>query len=206
MPGIVSDQAATLKPRRAAATYNVAKSALRRRLARTSQRRDCTPKSIALRGSEDVAIVHYVLKLPEQGYPPRLADVKEVANSLLVIRNQRPVGKSSVFKTIILIVNANFYMLVGGALTPVNVAGSRFSPPRPLLSENHAGEAAHSVWIVEVDGALHLVEVAEAPGCEAKASDAEERVKDLAVDLEPDLILAVVIVAVVDLRAAYILN
>lgn len=75
----------------------------------------------------------------------------------------------------------------------------RWAEPRFILVE----EAAHSVRIVEVNGALHPVEVAEAPGCEAKASDAEERVENLAVDLEPDLILAIVIVAVVNLRAAH---
>lgn len=48
---------------------------------------------MALRGSEEVAIVRHVLKLIEQGYPPRLADVEEMANSLLEIHNQKPVGK-----------------------------------------------------------------------------------------------------------------
>jgi RecB family endonuclease NucS len=48
---------------------------------------------MALRGSEEVAIVRHVLKLVEQGYPPRLADVEEMANSLLEIRNRKPVGK-----------------------------------------------------------------------------------------------------------------
>jgi len=76
-------QDATLKPRRAAATYNVAESTLRRRLAGTPQRRDTMPKSMALRGSEEAAIVRHILKLSEQGYPPRLADVEEMANDLL---------------------------------------------------------------------------------------------------------------------------
>ncbi|KAG9185043.1 hypothetical protein G6011_02990 [Alternaria panax] len=48
---------------------------------------------MALRGSEEVAIVQHVLKLLEQGYPPRLADVEEMANSLLWVRNRDPVGK-----------------------------------------------------------------------------------------------------------------
>jgi len=51
------------------------------------------PKSIALRGSEEVAIVRHILKLSEQGYPPRLADVEEMANDLLWVRNQNPVSK-----------------------------------------------------------------------------------------------------------------
>jgi hypothetical protein len=51
------------------------------------------PNSIALRGSEEVAIVRHVLRLIEQGYPPRLPDVEEMANSLLKIRNQKLVSK-----------------------------------------------------------------------------------------------------------------
>ena len=42
---------------------------------------------MALRGLEEVAIVRHVLKLAEQGYPPRLADVEEMANDLLWVRN-----------------------------------------------------------------------------------------------------------------------
>jgi RecB family endonuclease NucS len=49
---------------------------------------------MALRGLEEVAIVRHVLKLSEQGYPPRLADVEEMANSLLTIRHQKVVGKN----------------------------------------------------------------------------------------------------------------
>ena len=41
---------------------------------------------MVLRGSEEAAIVRHVLKLSEQGYLPRLADIKEMANSLLTIR------------------------------------------------------------------------------------------------------------------------
>ena len=51
------------------------------------------PKLIALRGSKEVAIVRHILKLLEQGYPPRLADVEEMANNLLWVRNQDLVGK-----------------------------------------------------------------------------------------------------------------
>jgi len=46
-----------------------------------------------------------------------------------------------------------------------------------------------------VDGTHHPVEVAEAPGGEAEARDAEESVEDLAVDFEPDLAGRVVVVA-----------
>lgn len=85
---------ASLTTRRAGAIYSVSEATLRRRLARTPQRRDCAPNLIALRGSEEIAIVKHVLKLVEQGYPPRLADVEEMASSLLEIRNQKPVSKN----------------------------------------------------------------------------------------------------------------
>ena len=38
-------------------------------------------------------VVRHILKLVDQGYPPRLADVEEMANSLLIICSQKPVGK-----------------------------------------------------------------------------------------------------------------
>ena len=70
---------ATLTTRRAGAIYSVSEATLRRRLARTPQRRDRAPNSMALRGSEEVAIVRHVLKLVEQGYPPRLAVTRGLA-------------------------------------------------------------------------------------------------------------------------------
>jgi hypothetical protein len=87
-------QDATLTIYRAAATYNVPERTLRRRRAGTPYRRDCAPKSMALGGSEEVAIIKHALKLSKQGYPPRLADVEEMANSLLTIRHQKVVGKN----------------------------------------------------------------------------------------------------------------
>ena len=83
----------TLKLQRAAPIFNVAENTVRRRLAGTPQRRDIAPNSMAPRGSEEVTIIRNVLKLVDQGYPPRLADIEEMANSLLMIRNQKPVGK-----------------------------------------------------------------------------------------------------------------
>ena len=74
---------ATLTVYRAAKAYKVPERTLRRRRAGTPYRRDSMPNSMVLRGSEEVAIVQHILKLSEQGYPPRLADVKEMANDLL---------------------------------------------------------------------------------------------------------------------------
>ena len=49
---------------------------------------------MALRGSEEVAIVRHVINMVDKGYPPRLADVEDMANSLLTSRLQKPVGKN----------------------------------------------------------------------------------------------------------------
>ena len=85
---------ATLKPRRAAAIFGVSENTLRRRLAGTPSRRDYMPKTMALRGSEEVAIVRHVINMVDKGYPPRLANVEDMANSLLTSRLQKPVGKN----------------------------------------------------------------------------------------------------------------
>jgi len=57
--------------------------------------------------------------------------------------------------------------------------------------------------IVPMYRAQHLVEVAEAPGRKPKAGSAEQSVENLAEDLEPDLILAVVVFAIIHLRATH---
>ena len=47
-----------------------------------------------LTSTEELVIVQHILKLDERGYPPRLADVEDMANSLLAERHQLPVGKN----------------------------------------------------------------------------------------------------------------
>jgi hypothetical protein len=49
---------------------------------------------MALRGPGEAAIVRHVRKLIDQGYPPQLTDIEEMANSLLMICNQKPVSKT----------------------------------------------------------------------------------------------------------------
>ena len=85
---------ATLSQRRAADIYKVSQSTLSDRLAGTPSRRDCTPNSMKLTSTEELVIVQHILKLDERGYPPRLADVEDMANSLLAERHQLPVGKN----------------------------------------------------------------------------------------------------------------
>ena len=85
---------ATLSQRRAAKIYRVPQSTLSDRLAGASPRRDCAPNSTKLTSTEELVIVQHILKLDERGYPPRLTDVEDMANSLLAERNQPPVGKN----------------------------------------------------------------------------------------------------------------
>jgi len=87
-------QDATLTVPRAATIYKVSERTLRRRRAGTLSRRDCKVNSIKLTSTEELVIVQHVLKLDERGYPPRLTDVEDMANSLLAERNQPPVGKN----------------------------------------------------------------------------------------------------------------
>ena len=85
---------ATLSQRRAAKIYRVPQRTLSDRLAGASPRHDCTANSMKLTNTEEEVIVQHILKLDERGYPPRLADVEDMANSLLAERHQPPVGKN----------------------------------------------------------------------------------------------------------------
>ena len=87
-------QDATLTVPRAAAIYKVPERTLRRRRDGTPSRGDCTANSMKLTSTEETVIVQHILKLDKQGYPPRLADVEDMANSLLAERHQPPVGKN----------------------------------------------------------------------------------------------------------------
>jgi hypothetical protein len=44
--------------------------------------------------TEEEVIVRYILELDAQGFPPRVADVKAMADCLLTERNQLPIGKN----------------------------------------------------------------------------------------------------------------
>ena len=52
------------------------------------------PNLIKLEATEEWVIVQHILKLDEQGYPPWLTDVEDMANSLLAERHHPPVGKN----------------------------------------------------------------------------------------------------------------
>jgi hypothetical protein len=85
---------ATLSQRRAAAIYNVSQSTLSTRLAGIPFRRDCTPNSTILLKTEEDVIVQHTLDLDARGFQPRLAAVKDMADSLLAERHRDPVGQN----------------------------------------------------------------------------------------------------------------
>jgi hypothetical protein len=87
-------QDATLSQRRAAAIYNVSQKSISNRRAGKQFRRDCAPNSMKLLKSEEEVIVQHILGLDARGFPPRLAAVKDMADSLLAERHRDPVGQN----------------------------------------------------------------------------------------------------------------
>ena len=85
-------QDANLSQRRAAAIYNVSRNTLERRRAGTPFQRDCRPKSTKLLKTEEEVIVKHILDLDARGFPPRLAAVTDMANSLRAERHVGHVG------------------------------------------------------------------------------------------------------------------
>jgi hypothetical protein len=88
----VIKQDANLSVRRAAAIYNVPHSTLADRHAGMASQRDWKPKSKRLLETEEQVIIQHILDLDSRGFPPRLATVKDMADSLLAARHQDPVG------------------------------------------------------------------------------------------------------------------
>ena len=83
----------SLSMRRVADIYKVSATTLSRRQRGTPSRRDSPPNSKNLTKLEEEAIVDYILDLDARSYPPRMADVEDMANCLLRGRSQPPVGK-----------------------------------------------------------------------------------------------------------------
>jgi hypothetical protein len=83
---------ATLSLRRAAAIYNVSRTTLSYRRAGRLSQGDCWPKSMNLTKTEEEVVVEHILELITRGFPPRLAAVADIANSLRAERNLGQVG------------------------------------------------------------------------------------------------------------------
>jgi hypothetical protein len=82
----------TLSQRRAARIYRIPRSTLSTRRAGTTFIRDCTPKLMNLLKTEEEVIVQHILDLDARGFPPQLAAVADIANSLRAERHLGQVG------------------------------------------------------------------------------------------------------------------
>jgi hypothetical protein len=83
---------ATLSQRRAARIYRIPRSTLSTRSAGTTFIHDCTPESTKLLKTEEEVIVQHILDLDARGFPPQLAAVADMANSLRAERHLGHVG------------------------------------------------------------------------------------------------------------------
>ena len=79
--------------RRAAATFNVPETTLRRRLNRTQSRHDCQPNLKILTKLEEEVVIEHILDLDSRGFSPSLDAVRDMANKLLAKRGAQLVGK-----------------------------------------------------------------------------------------------------------------
>jgi len=86
-----------LSIRRAAKSYQVPRTRLRRRLKGIPSISNISPKSRKLSDLEEQTIAEYILDLDSRGFPPRLLSVEEMANQLLAKREEQPVGKRWAF-------------------------------------------------------------------------------------------------------------
>ncbi|USP79293.1 putative transposase [Curvularia clavata] len=87
-------QDANLSERRAAALYNVSRTTLRQRRDGRDSQADRRPKTMNLTKLEEEVVVEHILDLGSRGFPPRLADVANMANSLRAERNLGQVGQN----------------------------------------------------------------------------------------------------------------
>ncbi|CEJ95254.1 hypothetical protein VHEMI10745 [[Torrubiella] hemipterigena] len=83
-----------LSNREAARIYNIAETTLRRRRNKIPCRADTTSKSRKLTNDEENTIIQYILNLDARAQPPRLRDVEAMANRLLELRHDIPVGRN----------------------------------------------------------------------------------------------------------------
>ena len=81
-----------LSIRTAATLYGVDRKTLGRRKHGIASQRDCTPKSRKLTNLEESTIVQYIIDLDSRSFPPRLAEVEDMANRLLADRAAPRVG------------------------------------------------------------------------------------------------------------------
>jgi hypothetical protein len=82
----------SLSQRRAAAIYNVPRRTLGDRRAGRPSRADTMPNSSSLTKLEEDVVSEHIIDLIDRGFPPRLAEVADMANSLRAERGLGQVG------------------------------------------------------------------------------------------------------------------
>ena len=78
----------------AAASYDIPRTTLRRRIQGMTSRRDSTPNLQKLTPYEESALIQYILDLDSRGFPPRPQALQEMADLLLSERGKSPVRKN----------------------------------------------------------------------------------------------------------------
>jgi helix-turn-helix, Psq domain len=79
--------------RQAAAVYDVPRETLRDQINGSRPRRDCEVNSKKLSNHEEDIISEHILDRVSRGYPPKLAEVRDMADNILAGRGGKPVGK-----------------------------------------------------------------------------------------------------------------
>jgi hypothetical protein len=77
---------------RAAETYDLVQTTLRRRHAGIPSRRDCTLNSKKLTDLEESVIIQHILDLDMQGFSLKLSAIRDIANKLLAVHDKGNVG------------------------------------------------------------------------------------------------------------------
>lgn len=80
--------------------YNVPRTTLR------DQLKEITPKSKRRNATHNLTLIkeetliQYILDLNSRGFPPRIDDVKDIADLLLIIRYAKYVGKQYIYRLV----------------------------------------------------------------------------------------------------------
>lgn len=83
-----------LPVRLAARTYKVPETTLRRRRKDIPSRADTIPNRRKLTDEEEIHLIQHIFDLDSRAQPPRLRDVEAMANRLLELRHDIPVGRN----------------------------------------------------------------------------------------------------------------
>ena len=82
-----------LSIRQAAKTYEVPATSIRRRMTGIIPKAESRNARYNLTFTEEETVVRYILDLDTRGFPPRIGDVEDMANTLLATRSTTRVGK-----------------------------------------------------------------------------------------------------------------